>query len=133
MPRAKLKTTAKKATGRPKAIIDWNYVGKMLEAGASAVGIAATLGIEEDTLRKRCPSDNNCTFSEFSQQKKAKGDELLRTKQFQVAMTGDRTMLIWLGKQRLGQMDKSLSEVTGKDGEPVKIEVEFINAAELDD
>lgn len=133
MPRAKPKTTAKKATGRPKAIIDWNYVGKMLEAGASAVGIAATLGIEEDTLRKRCPSDNNCTFSEFSQQKKAKGDELLRTKQFQVAMTGDRTMLIWLGKQRLGQMDKSLSEVTGKDGEPVKIEVEFINAAELDD
>lgn len=79
----------------------------MLEAGASAVGIAATIGCDEDTLRKRCPGDNNCTFSEFSQQKKAKGDELLRVKQFQTAMQGNVTMQIWLGKQRLNQADKS--------------------------
>jgi hypothetical protein len=110
--------------GRPKVDIDWDKVGKMLEAGCSAVGIAATIGCDEDTLRKRCPADNNCTFSEFSQQKKAKGDELLRTKQFQVAMTGDKTMLVWLGKQRLGQADKQ--EIGNKDGEAFKQEVEVI-------
>lgn len=106
--------------GRPKVEIDWNQVGKMLEAGATAVGIAATFGIDEDTLRKRCPGDNKCTFSEFSQQKKAKGDELLRTAQFKTAMAGNVTMQIWLGKQRLGQTDKTVNEHTGKDGGPIE-------------
>lgn len=105
----------KRKRGRPKVAIDWGYVGEMLEAGGSAVGIAATIGIEEDTLRKRCPLDNKCTFSAFSQQKKASGDEQLRTKQFQVAMSGDKTMLIWLGKQRLGQTDKSDIQQTIKE------------------
>lgn len=116
MPKQPAKT--KRSTGRPKADIDWTYVGKMCEAGGSGVGIAATLGIDEGTLRKRCETDNKCTFSEFSQQKKAKGDELLKSKQFQVAMTGDKTMLIWLGKQRLDQREKQ--EITGKDGEPIQ-------------
>lgn len=93
----------------------------MIEAGCTAVGIAATFGIEEDTLRKRCPTDNKCTFSEFSQQKRAKGDDLLRMKQFEAAMKGDKTMLVWLGKQRLGQAEKTENQLTVN-----KIEVEFI-------
>jgi len=109
---AKTATKPKRSTGRPKAVIDWNQVGKLCEAGASGVGIAATIGVDEGTLRKRCEADNNCSFSEFSQQKRAKGDELLRSKQFQVAMAGDKTMLIWLGKQRLNQSDKSDTNIT---------------------
>ena len=31
---------------------------------------------------------------------------MLRQKQFEIAMTGNVSMLIWLGKQRLGQIDK---------------------------
>ena len=95
-----------KTAGRPKAIIDWNYVGKMLEADASAEGIAATINIDRGTLYKRCITDNKCEFTTFSASKKAKGNELLKAKQFQVAMSGDKVMLIWLGKQRLGQADK---------------------------
>lgn len=109
---AKTATKPKRSTGRPKAVIDWNQVGKLLEAGGSAVGIAAMLGITEDTLYNRCKSDNNQDFSAFRQQKLAKGDELLRSKQFQVAMAGDKTMLIWLGKQRLNQSDKSDTNIT---------------------
>lgn len=103
---AKTATKPKRSQGRPKAEIDWNQVGKLLEAGGSAVGIAAMIGITEDTLYNRCKSDLNQDFSAFRQQKLAKGDELLRSKQFQVAMSGDKTMLIWLGKNRLGQTDK---------------------------
>jgi len=105
MPKAKPQTN--RTPGRPKAIIDWDRVGKMCEAGASGVGIAATLGIDEGTLRKRSETDHNCSFSEFSRQKKAKGDELLRVAQFNTAMKGNVTMQIWLGKQRLGQADKT--------------------------
>ncbi len=109
---AKTATKPKRSTGRPKAVIDWNQVGKLLEAGGSAVGIAAMLGIDVKTLYNRCETDNKITFSAYSQQKLAKGDELLRSKQFQVAMAGDKTMLIWLGKQRLNQSDKSDTNIT---------------------
>jgi hypothetical protein len=115
--------------GRPKVEIDWDKVGKMLEAGCFATGIAATLGIDESTLYRRCPEDNKVDFSTYSQQKKAKGDELLRQVQYQTAVgyrdpktqkkyEPDKTMLIWLGKQRLGQSDKQ--EIGNKDGEAFK-------------
>lgn len=107
------KVATKKSTGRPKVTIDWNQVGKMLEAGATAEGIAATIGCDRDTLYNRCKTDLKTDYSAFSQQKKAKGDELLKTKQFQIAMSGDKTMLIWLGKQRLGQSDKQQTEHSG--------------------
>lgn len=112
--------------GRPKAIIDWNKVGQMCEAGCTAVGIAATFGIDESTLWKACERDNKVNFSEFSQQKKAKGDELLRMKQFSTAMSGNVTMQIWLGKQRLSQSEKQ--EISGKDGNELVFKVVYENA-----
>lgn len=45
-------------------------------------------------------------WQEYLQQCKASGDSLLREKQFEVAMNGDKTMLVWLGKQRLNQTEK---------------------------
>ena len=43
----------------------------------------------------------------------------LANKQIDVAMGGNVTMLIWLGKQLLEQTDKSQYEHTGKDGGPI--------------
>jgi len=40
----------------------------------------------------------------------AKGNISLRRKQFQRAEAGDKTMLIWLGKQWLGQKDSPLAD-----------------------
>jgi hypothetical protein len=77
------------------------------------VGIAGLLGIHPNTLYEACKEKYNLSFSEYSAQKKAEGKELLRAKQFQVAMEGDKTMLVWLGKQHLGQKDKS--DVTSDD------------------
>lgn len=99
-------TTPKKSTGRPRVSIDWQLVGKYAESGASGNGIAAVIGINEATLRTRCVVDNKIGLSEFLQQKRAKGDEYLRDKQYEVAMGGNVPMLIWVGKNRLGQADK---------------------------
>jgi len=107
--------------GRPKAVIDWAVVGKLLEAGCAGTDIASQLGIGVDTLERRCRTDNKVTFSAFSQQKRMSGDNLLRAAQYKAAMEGNTTMLVWLGKQRLGQSDKN--ELTGKDGERIVIEV----------
>ena len=98
-------------SGRPKANIDWAQVGKMLEAGCSARGIAATIGIDPDTLYIRCKRDLKLDFSVFSQEKKAKGEELLRMAQMRTAMSGNVVMQIWLGKQRLGQRDKTETDL----------------------
>ncbi|TXH45719.1 MAG: hypothetical protein E6Q97_31000 [Desulfurellales bacterium] len=95
----------------------------MIEAGCTAEGIAASLGIDRPTLYRRCETDNKVLFTTFSQQKRAKGDDLLRMKQFDAAMKGDKTMLVWLGKQRLGQAEKSENQLTVN-----KIEVEFIES-----
>lgn len=108
-------------TGRTQATIDWDTVGKLLEAGCSGESIAAQFGVHRTTLYNRCKADMGVTFSALSQQKKMLGDNLLRAKQYQTAMSGNTTMLIWLGKQRLGQSDKN--ELTGKDGGRLVIEV----------
>lgn len=102
---------------RPKANIDWNKVARMLEAGCGGTEVAATLGIHPNTLYRVCEKENKVSFSDYSATKRASGDRLLRVKQFEIAMTGDKTMLVWLGKQRLGQAEKS----------EVKSEVNFSN------
>lgn len=98
---------------RPKANIDWGKVDKYLQAQCDGVGIAGLLGIDVETLYRRCKEDNKIGFSEYSAQKKAEGVELLKAKQFQTAMEGDKTMLVWLGKQYAGQRDKIDNEHQG--------------------
>ena len=79
----------------------------MLEADCTGTEIAATLGVHPNTLYRSCETENKVSFGDYSAIKRASGDRLLKVKQFEVAMTGDKTMLVWLGKQRLGQSEKS--------------------------
>jgi hypothetical protein len=55
----------------------------------------------------------------------------LRRRQFKAADDGNPTMLIWLGKQYLGQADKP--EVTGKDGGPIQsLDLTKVSADDLE-
>jgi len=102
---------------RPQADIDWDIVSEYLEAGCSGAEIAAMLGISAATLYDRCQTDNGLMFSEYSQQKKEKGDLILKKVQFESAIKDkDRTMLIWLGKQRLGQKEKAEQDIKVEGG-----------------
>jgi len=98
--------------GRPKADIDWNKVDKYLQAQCDGVGIAGILGIHPNTFYLACEEKFKISFSEYSAQKRGEGRELLRAKQFQSAMEGDKTMLVWLGKQYLNQREKVDSDVS---------------------
>lgn len=97
---------------RPKMEIDWNKVDKYLKAQCDGVGIAGILGIHPETLYDAVKEKFNIGFSEYSAKKKSEGKELLRSKQFDLALEGDKTMLIWLGKQYLEQRDKSDKDIT---------------------
>ena len=102
---------ARKPTGRPTGYpptpIDWDKVDRMLIAGCVGTEIAPHFGLHEDTLYDRCEKEKGVPFSAYKAQKKSQGESLLRSKQFDVAMKGDKTMLVWLGKQRLGQKENA--------------------------
>jgi hypothetical protein len=67
------------------------------------------IGVHPNTFYLTCERINGIPFSQYAQEKRAEGDDHLRMAQYNLAMKGDKTMLIWLGKNRLGQSDKTES------------------------
>jgi hypothetical protein len=66
--------------------------------------VAAFIGITPEAfhrLKKRHPK-----IQQYLDEGRARGTTSIRRQQFKKAMDGDTTMLIWLGKQKLGQTDK---------------------------
>jgi len=93
------------AGGRPEITIDWKQVDNLLLAGCSGSEIAAYLGIHKDTLYDQTLRHFKVSFTDYSVEKRQKGESILRAKQFELASKGDKMMLIWLGKNRLRQKD----------------------------
>ena len=96
--------------GRKPIPINWDEVAKLLMAGSKGVQVAAYLGIGSDTLYDRCRKDIGVDFSLYALEQRQKGNSLLLGKQYQVALSGNTTMLVWLGKQRLAQTDQPLGK-----------------------
>lgn len=92
--------------GRPRKEIDWEEVDKLLAIHANEEEVAGWFECSVDTIYNRCLEDHGMNFSEYYKQKRSTGRISLRRKQFQTAMNGNVSMLIWLGKQWLGQVDK---------------------------
>lgn len=101
----------RKPTGRPngrtKISIDWDLVDKMLESHCTGVEIASRFGCSDITFYARVLKEKGMSLQEYSALKKASGDASLKVKQMQLALSGQGNlgMLIWLGKNRLGQKD----------------------------
>jgi hypothetical protein len=92
--------------------IDFDIMDQLLEAGCDGSQIAAYFGCHPDTLYIRVKAEKNMDFSAYKAQKRAKGDSALLTAQYDAAVKDkDRAMLIWLGKQRLGQTDKTQNTI----------------------
>lgn len=93
--------------GRPKAKIDIDKVDALLQRQCDGTEIAALLGVHYATLARYIEREFNVNFADYSQQKKSSGHALLRSKMFEMALSGDKTMLIWLSKQYLGMRDQT--------------------------
>lgn len=100
----------KSNAGRKKAIVDWDILDGLLEANADGVQAAAVLGMHPETLYKHVREEKKMDFSAYSQQKRAKGDSHLLRAQYDKALSGDNSLLIWLGKNRLHQRDEPKTE-----------------------
>ena len=100
---------------RPRLKIDPKLVEGMASVGATNIEIAEFAGCSVDTLTRR--------FADVLTKSRAGMRVRLRQLQWKAAAAGDRTMLIWLGKQELGQKDKSDVTSDDKAMAPVAISV----------
>lgn len=93
-------------------------VDGLAEIQCTDAEIAALLDVSPDWVARKKAQDPN--FSSRIEKGRERGKESLRRKQYKLAQKGHPTMLIWLGKQVLGQRDKH--EHSGPDGGPIKTE-----------
>lgn len=103
--------------GRPKKEINWEEFDKLCHLHATQEEIAGWFECSVDTIDRAVKREKEINFAEYYAQKAANGKISLRRKQWQLALAGDKTMLIWLGKQHLKQAEKQ--ELTGADGAPL--------------
>lgn len=103
---AETKKPRKKRTGRPPAKIDFKIVEKLCTLQCTGDEIASFISVSYDTLQRRVVKVYKMSFADFIEQKRGAGKVSLRRVQFAKAIKGDTTMLIWLGKQYLGQKDQ---------------------------
>lgn len=97
-----------KPSTRPSKEIDWKKVDDLLISGCLGTEIASYFDMHPDTFYRKVEEQQGMGFTDYSAQKKPKGEALIRLKQFNKALSekGDTQMLIWLGRNRLGQTDK---------------------------
>ena len=84
---------------RPKLNIDPDLVRRLASINATTAEIASVCKCSQDTLERR--------FADIIKDGRAEGITSLKRKQMQLALEGNPTMLVWLGKVLLGQREVS--------------------------
>ena len=114
-----------KKTGRPHSKVNWTIVDRLLRAGCNGVQVAAKLGIHYDTLVNHLAKDKPTysTFSAYMQEKRSGGDADLLEAMYNNALDGDKSLQIWLSKNRLGYAEKQ--EIKSDNTTKVKAEIDY--------
>ena len=107
---------------RPRKQINLQQVEALATIGATDDEIATVLGISTDTVGRR--KKDNPGFKEALKRGRDKGKVTLRRLQWKSAQAGNVAMLIFMGKQLLGQKnDRQLTGIvdSSEDIEPYEI------------
>lgn len=89
--------------GRSRVIIDLDELYKLAAIGCVETEIASFFGCSVDLLSKRKLQDPD--FKAALERGRDNGRQRLRQYQWAAVEAGNITMMIWLGKQMLGQRD----------------------------
>jgi hypothetical protein len=100
--------------GRPEVKFDMLQLEKLCHINATQREIAAFFSCSVDTIQARIKNDPK--FAETMERGYMGGRSSLRRKQMEVALEGNPTMLIWMGKQLLEQRDSLDTRHAGHDG-----------------
>jgi len=95
--------------GRPPAAmmaINKEELEKIMHFFPSRKETADWFKISESSLERFIRREFDLTFEAFRDKGFVRTKMAIKRKQIEMALSGDRTMLIWLGKQLLGQTEK---------------------------
>lgn len=90
----------KRGPGRPRKSIDYETAEKLAALQCTQEEIASFMNLSVDTLMR------DARFCGIYKEGINKGRMSLRRHQWKALEDGNPTMLVWLGKQYLGQRDK---------------------------
>jgi len=93
----------KKRMGRPKQVFDLKALRDLMKLHPTNEEVGAFFGCCSKTVERHYSNDE--AFREAMDAGRAEGKTSLRRAQTELARAGNPTMLIWLGKQLLGQRD----------------------------
>lgn len=99
------RVAVKKKPGRKKIQFNLKQIEALGSIMATQEEMAAIMGCSADTIQDRVRTDP--AFSGALEKGRATGKISVRRKQKNVALSGNATMLIWLGKQWLEQRDRT--------------------------
>ncbi len=127
MPRKKKErnpNVPKKKMGRPLKEIDYKKLDSLCFIQCTGEEISAILDIDYSNLNKKLKNETGKTFTQYYAEKRSGGKMSLRRRQFAMSETNP-TMAIWLGKNWLGQSDKTEIDHKNSDGSltPTVIEI----------
>ena len=113
--------------GRPRKEIDWTQLDSLVMLNASLTFCAErqllkwgeqpnfkTIKAAMEIIERRIEENYRITFTEYKEQRKDPVRMKLLQKQIDIALNGNVTMLIWLGKQMMGQSDKIDQNLRGQ-------------------
>ena len=103
---------------------DFEKLVSMIKIQCTQDEICSVLGMSDTTLNRRLKERDIENFEALYKKENADGCKSLLRMQWDAAESGNATMLVWLGKQYLGQRDKLNTEITGPNGGPVITTVE---------
>lgn len=124
----KPKRKNKPGAGRPKKIVNYKTLDSLCRIHCTGEECANILGLKYETMDEAIQRDKGKNFREYFAEKSAGGKRSLRRKQWTKALAGDNTMLIWLGKQHLGQTD--VQKIETEHTERLQLEVIHVEIAE---
>lgn len=99
----------REGAGPPTKTLSEEQLGQIIKIcmlQGSQAEAATAVAMERKTLARILTEEHGVTWEEFFEQHRQSGLTSLRSKQFQVAMSGDSQMLRHLGKHWLDQKDK---------------------------
>jgi hypothetical protein len=112
--------------GRPRSVIDLAVVERAASIGCTREEISALCGVPRSTFFKHLAEEPQ--IQEAIDRGVEMGRATLRRAQWKGAVTdGNPTMMIWLGKQLLGQRDTQTTQTLDKDGNPIDPIVPVLN------
>ena len=109
-----LPATSKKRGPKP-TVVDFKEFEKLCEMQCTQEEVAGWFNCSVDSLERWAIREHNVKFADLFHQKRKNGHKSLRRAQWETAVYDKvPSLLIWLGKQYLGQSDKHESSNNDK-------------------